>query len=253
MTAFEFAAHRTTEVFHGKIAFPAAEAATVLQGWADYVRTAPDELTSIANFANPFAGGPEAPVEIHFAYDGDDAELAEKALDPIRRLGTVIADDVALIPAPDLLVDGLTPPPGIQLATRSAFVDKESVAAVLQILAEVGTSPGTPIMSVRSVGGAVSRVDTEATAYAHRSAELMFVTTTVGPKPALEAAKPGLDALWGRLAPHVSGAYANFLASATEEDVAAVYPPETFRRLAAVKRQYDPGNLFAGNHNVRPE
>jgi FAD/FMN-containing dehydrogenase len=253
VTAFEFAAHRTTEIFHGRIAFPAAEAATVLQGWADYVRTAPDELTSIANFANPFAGGPEAPVEIHVAYDGDDPELAEKALDPIRRLGTVIADEVALIPAADVLVDGLTPPPGIQLVTRSAFVDKESVAAVLQILAEVGTSPGTPIMSVRSVGGAVSRVAADATAYAHRSAELMFVTTNVGPKPAIEAAKPGLDALWERLAPHVSGAYANFLASATEEDVAAVYPPETYRRLAAVKRQYDPGNLFAGNHNVRPE
>jgi FAD/FMN-containing dehydrogenase len=253
VTAFEFAAHRTTDIFHGKIAFPAAEAAAVLQGWADYVRTAPDELTSIANFANPFAGGPEGPVEIHVAYDGDDAELAEKALAPIRRLGTVIADEVALVPAADLLVDGLTPPPGIQLATRSGFVDKESVASVLQILAEVGTSPGTPIMSVRSVGGAVSRVAADATAYAHRSAELMFVTTTVGPKPALDAAKPGMDALWGRLAPHVSGAYANFLASATEEDVAAVYPPETYRRLAAVKRQYDPGNLFAGNHNVRPE
>jgi FAD/FMN-containing dehydrogenase len=99
----------------------------------------------------------------------------------------------------------------------------------------------------------VSRVPDEATAYAHRQAELMFVTTTIGPKPALDAAKPGLDALWGRLAPHVSGAYANFLAAATEEDVAAVYPPETYRRLAAVKRQYDPGNLFAANHNVRPE
>jgi FAD/FMN-containing dehydrogenase len=253
VTAFEFAAHPTTDVFHGKIAFPAAEAATVLQGWAEYVRTAPDELTSIANFANPFAGGPEAPVEIHVTYDGDDRELAEKALDPIRRLGKVIDDDVALIPAADLLIDGLTPPPGIQVVTRSAFVNQGSVSAVLEILAEVGTSPGSPVMSVRSVGGAVSRVADDATAYAHRQAELMFVTTTVGPKPALEAAKPGLDALWGRLAPHVSGAYANFLASATEEDVAAVYPPETYRRLAAVKRQYDPGNLFAGNHNVRPE
>ncbi|MGW4475058.1 BBE domain-containing protein [Nonomuraea sp. NPDC004354] len=31
-----------------------------------------------------------------------------------------------------------------------------------------------------------------------------------------------------------------------------MYPPQTYERLAAVKRQYDPGNLFAGNHNVRP-
>jgi FAD/FMN-containing dehydrogenase len=58
--------------------------------------------------------------------------------------------------------------------------------------------------------------------------------------------------LWEDLGPHVNGAYANFLTNATEEDVAAVYPAETYRRLAAVKRQYDPDNLFAGNHNVRP-
>ena len=72
VTAFEFAAHPTTDVFYGKIAFPAAEAASVIQGWADYLRTAPEELTSTVDFANPFAGGPEAPVEIHVAFDGDD-------------------------------------------------------------------------------------------------------------------------------------------------------------------------------------
>ncbi|MFF4621716.1 FAD-binding oxidoreductase [Nonomuraea jabiensis] len=253
VTAFEFAAHPTTDVFHGKIAFPAAEAAGVLQGWADYLRTAPEELTSIANFANPFAGGPQAPVEIFVAFDGDDPELAARALDPIRRLGTMIDDDVLLKPYADTLVDGATPPPGIRLATRSGFADKESAPEVLRILAEVGASEGSPFIAVRSVGGAVSRVPADATAYAHRRAELMFVTTTLGPEPVVAAARPALDAIWARLAPHVNGAYANFLDSATEEDVAAVYPTGTYDRLAAVKRQYDPGNLFAHNHNVRPQ
>ena len=78
------------------------------------------------------------------------------------------------------------------------------------------------------------------------------MTTTAGPEPAVEAARPALDAIWERLAPHVSGAYANFLSSATAEDVAAIYPAETYERLAAIKRQYDPGNLFARNHNIRP-
>ena len=80
----------------------------------------------------------------------------------------------------------------------------------------------------------------------------MLVTLTAGPKSVVEAATPALDAMWGRLAAHVNGAYANFLTSATEADVAAIYPTETFTRLAAVKHQYDPGNLFARNHNVRP-
>ncbi|MEU4193574.1 FAD-binding oxidoreductase [Kribbella sp. NPDC026611] len=251
VTAFEFTAHPTTDVFFGKVAFPAAEAATVLAGWGEYMRTAPEELTTIANLANPFAGGPNAPVEIHLAYDGDDLDAANRAIDPIRALGTVIADDVALKPYADVLVDGMTPPPGIQLTTRSGFANADSVADVLRILAGTAVTEATPIIAIRSVGGAVSRVAGDATAYAHREAELMFATTKIGPPPVIAAAKPDLDALWAELAPYAVGAYANFLATATDDDVAAVYPAATYERLASVKAEYDPTNLFAGNHNVR--
>jgi FAD/FMN-containing dehydrogenase len=253
VTAFDFAAHPTTDVFFGRISFPASEAATVLQGWADHVRTAPEELTSNVVFANPFLGGPEAPVEVLVAFDGDDPELAARAIDPIRRLGTVLDDDVALTPYADILEEGMIPPPGITFLARSAFVDADSAPRVLQILAEVGAAERSPIIALRSVGGAVSRVPEDATAYAHRTAQLMIVTTTVGPQPVVEAAGPALDAVWARLAPHVHGAYANFLTTATDEDVAAIYPTKTYERLAAVKRRYDPDNLFAGNHNVRPQ
>ncbi|MEV6286683.1 FAD-binding oxidoreductase [Kribbella sp. NPDC051770] len=252
VTAFFFQAHPTTDVFFGRITFPAAELDGVLRGWADYLRTAPDELTSIAIFANPFAGGPNAPLEIHVAYDGDDAAAAARALDPIRQLGTVLDDEVALTPYAEVLVDGMVPPPGFRVLTRGAFVDRESVGDVLGILAEVGSAERSPLISVRSVGGAVARVDAGATAYAHRSAELMIVLTTAGPAPVVDAAEPGLNAIWDRLEPHTSGLYANFLASASAADVAAVYPAATYERLAAVKREYDPGNLFAGNHNVKP-
>ena len=251
VTAFDFEAHPTTDVFYGTIAFAASEAATVIQGWADYLRTAPDELTSTADVANPFRG-PEAPVEIHVAFDSDDPELAALAIDPIRRLGTVTGDDVAPQPYADTLADGPPPPPGLRFALRSAFAERESVPEVLRILAEVRASERSPFIAVRSVGGAVARVPDDATAYAHRQAELMVVTTSAGPEPVVEAARPALEATWARLAPHVSGAYANFLSSATATDVAAIYPAEVYNRLAAVKRQYDPGNLFAGNHNVGP-
>jgi FAD/FMN-containing dehydrogenase len=252
VTAFEFAAHPTTEVFYGTIAFPAAQSAPVLQGWADHLRTAPEALTSVVDFANPFAGGPGAPVEVHVAFDGDDPELAAAAIDPIRRLGTVLTDDVALTPYADILVEGAAPPPGIRAAFRSAFADRESAPGVLRILAEAGAVDGAPFLTVRGVGGAVSRVPADATAYAHRQAELMISTAVMGPAPAIEAARPAVDAIWARLAPYITGAYANFLSSATEQDVAAVYPPRTYRRLAAVKRRYDPAGLFTHNHNVRP-
>ncbi|MFB9469329.1 FAD-binding oxidoreductase [Nonomuraea salmonea] len=252
VTAFELAAHPTTDVFFGAVTFPAAELAEVLQGWAAYLRTAPDELTSIASFANPFEGGHEAPVKIQVAFDGDDPEAAAKAIDPIRALGTVLSDDVTLQPYADILEEGQAAPPGIRLLTRSAFVEAGSVRQVLELLAEIGAAQGSPFISVRSVGGAVARVPDDATAYAHRQAELMFVTTAAGPEPIVEAARPALEAIWARLAPHVSGAYANFLTSATPDDVAAVYPPRTLGRLAAVKRRHDPRNLFSRNHNVRP-
>ncbi len=252
VTAFEFAAHRTTDVFHGSISFPAAEAAGVLRGWADHLRSAPDELTSVVNLANPFLGGPQAPVEVHVVVDSDDPRRAAEAVDPIRRLGTVIEDDVVLTPYAHTLEEGMTPPPGIRFVSRSAFVDGPSVPAALGILAEVATSEGAPVIGVRSVGGAVARVPDSATAYGHRRAELMFVTVAAGPEPVVAAAVPALDAVWERLAPHVDGAYANFLTSATDEELDGIYPAETYRRLVEVKERYDPANLFAGNHNVRP-
>ncbi|MGC4109336.1 MAG: FAD-binding oxidoreductase [Nocardioides sp.] len=252
VTSFEFAAQPTTDVFFGALSFPAAEAGTVLSGLADYLRTGPEEVTANVVMANPFAGGPDAPVEILVSYDGDDPDQAARALDPIRALGTVLSDSVRLTPYADVLEEGLVPPPGIEFWTRSAFVERESVAEVLRILVEVGAAEGSPIINLRSVGGAFSRVPGDATAFAHRRAELMIATTLVGPGPVVSAAKPGLAAVWTDLAPHVTGAYANFLSAADDADVAAVYPADTYRRLAAVKREYDPGNVFSHNHNVPP-
>ena len=48
------------------------------------------------------------------------------------------------------------------------------------------------------------------------------------------------------------GAYVNFLADEGEDRVRAAYPGETWDRLAAVKRQYDPTNLFRLNQNIPP-
>ena len=252
VTAFEFAAHPTTDVFHGRITFPGAEAAKVIHAWADYMRGAPEELTAIAAFANPFAGGPDAPVEIFVAYDGDSEDAANAAIDPIRDLGAVIDDTVTLKAYGDTLEEGQTPPPGIRFHTQNAFVERSGADAALRILTEVGAAPGAPFLTIRSIGGALARVADDATAFAHRRAELMIGTATIGPTPAIEAATPALNALWERLAPHVSGTYANFNTTATEADVAAAYPTDTHKRLAAIKRQYDPANLFAGNYNVRP-
>lgn len=48
------------------------------------------------------------------------------------------------------------------------------------------------------------------------------------------------------------GAYVNFLTDEGENGVRAAYPGRTFDRLAAIKRCYDPDNLFRRNQNVPP-
>jgi FAD/FMN-containing dehydrogenase len=70
-----------------------------------------------------------------------------------------------------------------------------------------------------------------------------------GAPPQLSAAPL---ARWSPVAALGCGAYVNFLGTATGADVASVYPPATYRRLAGVKRRYDPGNVFRRTHNIRP-
>ncbi|WP_374197345.1 BBE domain-containing protein [Mumia sp. zg.B53] len=69
------------------------------------------------------------------------------------------------------------------------------------------------------------------------------------PTPSLDG--PSDD--WDAVARHGTGAYVGFLSQDDPASVAAPYPPATYARLVAVKRVYDPGNLFRRNHNVAPE
>jgi len=252
VTEFEFVADRTTDVHFGRITYPAKEASRVLAGWAHYMSRAPGELTSIANLANPATGGPGAPVEVWVCCDSDDRDAVARALEPLRCLGTVLDDDVAQRRYSDILEDGGVLPPGFEVSTRSGFVNGDSVQGALDVVTESAAASGSPFISIRSVGGAISRIPASATAYAHRTAELLVVSISAGPDTAVAAARPAVDELWRRLAPQVEGAYANFTSSRGAADVSAIYPPETMRRLREAKRRYDADNLFAGNHNIEP-
>lgn len=78
----------------------------------------------------------------------------------------------------------------------------------------------------------LGRVQSDATAFAHRDAEVFVVAAVMVP--------PGAPP------ERASQALAGWPA------VAAAYPPPTYERLAAIKRHYDPGNVLRRNHNVRP-
>ncbi|MFF1572445.1 FAD-binding oxidoreductase [Leifsonia sp. NPDC058292] len=244
VTRFDFQAHPGGDLWFGTITFPASEAAAVLAGWAEHMRTAPDELSSTVKLANPFTGGAEAPVELVVAFDGDET-AATAAIDPLRRLGTVLSDGVARCAYSDILEPGAVLPPGLRLAVRNAFVEQASAPATLALLADIAAEQQPAVITIHALGGAFARVPADSTAFVHRAAALMVTTFAGGPDAVMDRAEPALAGLWKRIAPLTSGAYANFLSTATAADAAAVYPADTASRLATVKAMYDPHDLFA--------
>jgi FAD/FMN-containing dehydrogenase len=109
------------------------------------------------------------------------------------------------------------------------------------------------VTQLRVLGGAVARVPAEATAFAHRSSRIMANVAAFydGPedKPTSQA---WVEDYAAELRQDGTGAYVNFLSDEGEERVRAAYPDATWERLAKVKAEYDPTNLFHHNQNVPP-
>jgi FAD/FMN-containing dehydrogenase len=98
-------------------------------------------------------------------------------------------------------------------------------------------------------------VPNDATAYSHRDKALYFAINNAweesDPQPDRHVA--WTEELWRTLAPRTAGAYTNFLGDEGPERVRAAYSPETYARLASIKRRYDPDNVFRLNANIAPE
>jgi len=97
---------------------------------------------------------------------------------------------------------------------------------------------------LRSVGGAVADVDPDATAYANRSAN--FQVTAIG------LSQRRLNQEWDRMHHHFTGSYLNFDTDLRPERLLDAWPPATLERLRALKRRYDPDNVFRDNFNIDP-
>jgi hypothetical protein len=183
-------------------------------------------------------------------YASPDGDEAARALRPFRALAPVASDSIRAMPYAEVLEDMTPLPPGLRMEVRNTFfatLDDARVAAVGELLAGGGAA-----LSLRSMGGAAARVSRDATAFAHRDAEAMVAAAFLLPQPTPPGMLPEALNRWSPVAALGSGAYVGFLGSADPADVAAAYPPATYRRLAAVKRRYDPANVFRRTHNILP-
>ncbi|MDN3352277.1 FAD-binding oxidoreductase [Actinomadura sp. DC4] len=239
VTSFEFVAQPVTTVHFGTIGYECADPRSLIARWRDLVRDGDENLTTILNLM------PSA-VMLQCCYDGPDAEAA---LRPYRALAPVTADTVRAMPYADVLESCPALPPGARMEMRNALVpalDDATIEGAADLLADGA------MVTLRSLGGAVARVAPDATAYAHRDAEALVIAGVMVPSGAPQRIATAPLARWSAIADRSRGAYVNFLGTATGADVARVYPPDTYRRLAEVKRGYDPGNVFRRTHNVAP-
>jgi FAD/FMN-containing dehydrogenase len=252
VTSFDFAAQPCTGIVGGSVVYDTAEAKAVLTNWASAMNDAPEELNSTLVLFSGF--GPQMPpqVMVLLCYAGDDETVARGAIEPFLRLGDVRSRDIQQKPYAAMLEDAQPLPPSFKMVGHNGFV-RTLGAEVLEVLAAHYGQAGAPIAQVRRLGGAMARVDPQATAFAHRENEALVVVPAFAPADApAEQVQQIRQAAWAPLTPWSSGAYGNFLSEASAASVAAAYPGETYTRLARIKAIYDPENLFDQNLNIQP-
>jgi FAD/FMN-containing dehydrogenase len=244
VTAFEFQAQPVTTVHFGTIAFALEDVPQLLKGWAEAMSDAPEELSTALVLMPGFGDFPPGAV-LYVCYCGDDASEIE----PLRSLGTVVADTVTEMRYADVL-DEAHPPEGIIPVLSNTLV--EDVSGELIDAIATTYAGGGRVVFLRSLGGAMGRVDPAATAFAHRNAQAMVVSAKFVPADAPADLVSAAKAEWQAIGRHGIGSYAGFLGSDSDDDIAALWPAATLARLTEVKRAWDPDNVFRRNFNIAP-
>jgi FAD/FMN-containing dehydrogenase len=256
-TRFLYRLHPIATVTGGMLVLPATP--ETIAGFVAAADEAPDELSTIANVM-PGAPLPFLPdyarsglvLMATLAHAGPVEEGA-RAVAPFRELAAPIADTIRPMLYSELFPseNGIHPP---RVAGRTLFIDSvdhDDAASILD-----GLRRSTAMMAsvqLRVLGGAVARVSTKATAFAHRASRIMVNVGAVYANPDdAPLHEAWVDVVAGSLRQEDGGAYVNFLGDEGEQRVRAAYPGSTWDRLRAVKRRYDPENLFRLNQNIPP-
>jgi hypothetical protein len=138
---------------------------------------------------------------------------------------------------------------------RTMFVDDIDARAAEAIVDQVRASTAPmAVAQLRVLGGAMARVPSDATAFAHRERGLMVnvVSMHAGPEDDAEVHEQWVTGLADTLQQGEPAAYVNFLGVEGEARVREAYPGLTWDRLAEIKARYDPTNLFRLNQNIPP-
>jgi FAD/FMN-containing dehydrogenase len=265
VTSFEFRLHPIRPLMlAGLIAVPndGDRVREIAYGVRDHVEQASEDLalaliTALAppeDFVPPeLVGKPVLLIVV--AWLGDTA-AAEDAVRPIRQLAAGGVDLVQPMPY-TVLQTLLDPnnPPGMLNYHRGMHLTSLPDDVIDRYL-DNGREIGSPLTGgvVFHHGGAISRVGEDATAVSDRSAPYMAHPIACWEDPAdTERELAWVRDFTDAVAPvRTGGVYLNFEPDTSEEHVRAAFGGGKYERLAALKEQWDPDNLFSGNHNIAP-
>jgi hypothetical protein len=263
VTAIEFDLFPVTTYYGGSILFAGRDAARLLHAYRTWVHTVPDEMSSSVALTNipDLPGSPpqlrgKLVAALRICYTGRP-QAGAALVKPLRAVATPIIDAVAEQPYsafPAIHNDPVTPAPVYE---RTGMLRELPAAAVDALIAAAGPRAPYPVtlVEIRHLGGALAREARYPSAIStNQGSFTLFVANAAAPKDAAATVR-GEDHIIRAMRPwSTGGAYINFMspADASVQAVAHAYPPPVYRRLRALKRRVDPGNIFRLNHNIPP-
>jgi FAD/FMN-containing dehydrogenase len=260
VTRFAFRLSPPSTVVAGPTLWPLERSAEILSWYRDFIPNAPEELNGFFAFLT-VPPGPPFPEELHlqkmcgvvWCWAGAPEE-ADRALAEARELQPVL-DGIQPMPLSVLnsAFDALYPH-GDQWYWRADVVTEipdEAVAEHARFGEALPTWKST--MHLYPIDGAATRVGADETAWTQRDGGWVQVMVGVDPEPAnRDLVRDWCVSYWEALHPYsAGGSYVNMMMEEGDDRVRATYGAN-YDRLAQVKAEYDPGNLFHVNQNIKP-
>ena len=257
VTGLEFSLAPVARVYGGSLYHPLARSRDVLEFFADWSRSLPDEVTAAVTFRSfpPLPTVPEplrgtSMVGLRAVHCGEPAE-AQSLVDRARAaLGPAVADTFTTLPAAQLGQVSADPVVRLGARTRTELLRDLDAPTIDALVAVAGPEAHSPLamLELRLLGGALAGPPGALSPLAHSAARfsLNAIGLTTPPAPT-DAVRAHLARVTETMRPLATGdTYVNFLDldQATPERVRAAYSTADWTRLAALKAAYDPENLF---------
>ena len=248
---FEYRLQPVPQLYGGSISYPLAASAEVIHAVRDLAAEAPDQLHLQCIV------GRRTPVTTVLACFQGAAEMGECLLQPLRHVAGVVADDLRQLTYSEMQATNPLLPFGLRHYWKGHFLRSlpDDLVGLSAAHAQERPESGFATILIEFINGAPLRVQNEAMAFNQREATVNASALAIWADPAADAE----HAAWARryataISAEATGVeYVNYMSENTPlERLRAIFGPEKFARLQALKARFDPDNVFRFNQNIPP-